>query len=454
MAEPAKEFDPANVAARLERLPPSRYQTRLLLIIATAWFFDSIDLGALTFLLGPIKSEFHLSLSEAGLLSSASFAGMFLGAATAGMLADRFGRAKVFQVSMLVWGCGSLLCALSPSASALAASRIVVGIGMGMEFPVAQAIASEFTPASRRGLYIALLEGCWPLGFIAAGLLTYFVLPTWGWRAVFIATGLPAIFVYVVRRGVPESPRWLQSRGLGKQAEEVLTQVESRVRSCIGAELPPVPVLDLPEAILPRAIPIAELWSRTYAKRTIMAWSTWFLALLGYYGLTTWLTALLQAQGFAVTKSVLYIVTISLAGIPGFLTSAYLLEAWGRKPTAVFMFLGSAVACYFYGTSSSFVQLITFGSAMQFFLFGMWSVLYAYTPELYPTRARATGAGAASAVGRLGSLAGPPLVAALLARWGNSAVFSAGAAAFAAAAVIVFFLGVETRGRIVEEIAP
>src|ERR1700752_1760098 len=144
----------AVIAARRERLPLTSYQRGIFAIIATAWFFDSMDLGALTFVLGPIKQSFGLSTSEAGLLSSMSFLGMFIGAASAGLLADRFGRTRVFQVSMIFWGLGSILCGVSPTVQTLAAARVLLGFGMGMEFPVAQSMVSEILPAKQRGRYI------------------------------------------------------------------------------------------------------------------------------------------------------------------------------------------------------------------------------------------------------------------------------------------------------------
>jgi putative MFS transporter len=158
-----------------------------------------------------------------------------------------------------------------------------------------------------------------------------------------------------------------------------------------------------------------------------------------------------------VTKSVLYTVWISLAGIPGFIFAAWLLEAWGRKPTCVLMLVGSAVAAYLYGqaaaTHAPLAQLITAGLFMQFFLFGMWSVLYAYTPELYPTRSRATGAGFASSIGRVGSLVGPYVVGVLLPITGQAGVFTLGAASFVVAALVVVLLGAETKGRSLEQVS-
>ena len=447
-----------NVAARLERLPMTSYQRTLFAIIATAWFFDSMDLGIMTFVLGSIKTEFGLTAAQAGLLASSSFVGMFLGAATAGMLADRFGRKPVFQLSMIFWGVGSLMCGLSDSVNELMAYRVLLGFGMGMEFPIGLAMVSEIVPAASRGRYVAILEGFWPLGFIAAGITAYFCLPLIGWRGIFIALSIPAVFVFVVRRMVPESPRWLEDAGRLQEADDVTKGFERRVLAASGrSTLPPVSEQVAPAVKVSRKAAFAELWTGIYAKRTVMLWALWLFALLGYYGLTTWLGALLQQAGYEVTKSVLYTVWISLAGIPGFIFAAWLLEAWGRKPTCVLMLVGSAVAAYLYGqaaaTQAPLAQLITAGLFMQFFLFGMWSVLYAYTPELYPTRSRATGAGFASSIGRVGSLVGPYVVGVLLPITGQAGVFTLGAASFVVAAMVVVLLGAETKGRSLEQVS-
>jgi putative MFS transporter len=444
----------AGIAARLERLPFTSYQRKLFLIIATAWFFDSIDLGALTFLLGSIKSAFHLDIAHTGLLASASFFGMFLGASLAGMAADRFGRKGVFQVSMLFWGLGSVLCGFAPEINWLLLARVLVGFGMGMEFPVAQSIASEITPAAHRGRYIALLEGFWPIGFITAGLIAYAIVPTFGWRPVFIIEGLPCLFVFIVRRTIPESPRWLAEHGQAERAEAVMQDIEAKVEERYGASLPAPKAISVQPPNRRWYITFFELWSGKFAKRTVMLWLLWFFALLGYYGLTTWLSTLLQQSGYPVTKSVYYTILISTAGLPGFLIASWLIEFVGRKPTLIVMLLGGAIAAYFYGTAIDQNHLIAFGLAMQFCLFGMWSALYAYTPELYSNRARATGTGFASAVGRIGSLLGPYLVGTvILPTFGQPGVFSFGAGAFVLAALTVWLLGEETKGRILEDVS-
>ncbi len=447
----------ANAAARLERLPFSGYHKLIFIIIAVAFFFDSVDLATMTFVPGSIKQEFGLSTATTGLVASASFFGMVLGAALAGLLADRFGRRPVFQWSMVLWGVASYLCSTAQSVEALIAWRVLLGVGMGMEFPVAQTLLSEFVPAANRGRLIALMDGFWPLGFITAGVVSYFVLPEFGWRTVFALLAIPAVFVLIVRRLVPESPRWLEHAGRHAEADAVMRDIEARVMRSAGVATLPAPAQRLMAAPVRGRGALREIWSGAYRRRTTMVWLLWVFALLGFYGLTSWLGALLQQGGFAVTQSVYYTVLISLGGIPGFLCAAWLVERWGRKPTCIASLLGGGAMAYLYGQSAmyggSVTLLVGTGLAMQFFLFGMWAVLYTYTPEQYGTGARATGSGFASAIGRIGSLIGPYVVGVVLPVFGQGGVFTLGAISFAVAALAVWVLGIETRGVALEALA-
>jgi putative MFS transporter len=431
----------------------TKYQRTIFLIIATAWFFDSMDLAMMTFVLAPVSSTFGLTPSQTGIVGSASLAGMALGAGLAGILADRFGRKIIFQYSMIVWGAASILCAFVWSYESFLVARFILGFGMGAEFPIAQSMLSETIPATHRGKYIALLEGFWPLGFIGAGVLAYFLVPYAGWRSVFVAMGLPAIYVLVIRRAVPESPRWYESRGYLDKAEETMQFLEKKVEAAHGRPLPQ-PVTDgLKDEIAADSFSLSELFTKQYRVRTLMVWLLWFFTLLGYYGITTWMGKLLVEKGFTITKSIEFVLLMTLWGVPGFFSAAYLVEKLGRKPAVIGYVLFSGAAAYFYGKAANQTELFVAGAVMQFFFFGMWSVLYAYTPELFPTRARATGCGTASTWGRIGALIGPMLVPIIMARWGVESVFTLGALSFLMGALNVLILGPETKGKILEEIS-
>lgn len=440
------------VSARLERLPWTSYQRGIFVVIATAWLFDSIDLGGLTFLLSSISAEFGLSPLQAGLVGSATFAGMFLGAVGAGALADRFGRLAVFKYSIVVWGVASLLLACSWDFASLVTFRFLLGVGMGAEFPVAAALLSEFMPAKKRGRYVALMEGTWPVGFVLAGCASYLLLSSQlGWRGFFLLQAVLAVVALVVRRNLPESPRWLVSQGRHAEADATLRRIEQRTEAASGSVLPPAAPVDA--VPLGGSVGMRALLSPEYRTRTLASWAMWFCLLGGYYGLTTWLGKLLTDAGLDVTKSVSFIILMALWGIPGFLTAAYLIERVGRKPCLVTFALGSAVAAYFYGNAEGTLDLIVRGSFLQFFFFGMFSSIFAFTPELFPTRARAIGMGSSTAAGRLGSIFGPVIVPAVVIAHGPQVVFIVSACMFALGSAIAVIFLPETRARVLEEVA-
>ncbi len=468
----------SDIAARLERLPMSGYQRRIFAVIASAWLVDQIDVALLTFLLGAIVAAFGLTPTEAGQLAAMTFAGQLVGNVLAGTASDRFGRRAVFQVTMVVWGLASLAAAAAWSLPVLMACRFLIGVGVGGEAPVAQAMVSEIVPARVRGKYIAILEGFWAVGYVLSGAISFFVLPYLGWRWAFVVVGLLSLVVLAVRRTMPESPRWLAEAGREAEAESAMAAMERAVERATGRPLPPVaPALAAATAAVPgpRQDPhqgphqgphrgaVATLFAPEYRLRTVMAFGLWFFALIGFFGLNSWIAVLLKERGFSIVGSVGFVTLITLGGIPGFAAAAVLLERVGRKPTTALFLICAAAAAYLYGNAGAGTVLTVSGVAvtwlfvagfvMQFFMFGMWSCLYAYTPELYPTRARATGAGFASAFGRIGAILGPMIVPVLVRDHGPATAFQVGAGGFLIAALLVLTLGVETRGKVLEAVS-
>jgi putative MFS transporter len=448
----AIDFATSDIAGRLERLPMTAYQRKIFAIIASAWLVDQVDVALLTFLLGSIVVAFHLSPAQAGQLAAMTFAGQLVGNIIAGTASDKFGRRTVFQVTMIVWGLSSLAAAAAWSLTALMVCRFLIGVGVGGEAPVAQAMVSEIVPANVRGRYIAFMEGFWAIGYVLSGAISFFVLPYLGWRWAFAVVGMLSLVVLAVRRSMPESPRWLAGNGRHAEAEAVMAHMEAEVMKCTGRPLPPVPAL-LAVPHINRQGSVATLFSSKYRWRTVMAFGMWFFSLIGFFGLNSWIAVLLKSHGFSIIGSVGFVTLITVGGIPGFFAAAMLLEKIGRKPTTAGFLILSAIAAYFYGNATDQTVLFLTGFTMQFFMFGMWSCLYAYTPELYPTRARATGAGFASAFGRIGAILGPMLVPLLVEQGGPAAAFEVGAGGFLIAATLVLVLGVETKGQILEAVS-
>lgn len=439
---------------RMERLPMSGYQKYICAVLTTAWFFDSIDLAMLTFLLGSIKTEFALSTVQAGLISSVTFIGMFIGATSSGLLGDKIGRKIVLQWSMVIWGLASAAICFVPDYNTLLILRFVLGLGLGLELPVAQTLLTEILPAAKRGRYLSFLQCGWPIGFCTAGAIALIFMPYVGWRGIFLLEAIPAVFVLFIRRALYESPRWLEHVGRKEESHQILLKIEEKVKKSLGLTVLPDPVADKELAVQHEVkFSFKELWTPEYTKRTIMVWSMWLFILLGYYGLTTWIGALLQAAGYSVQKSVQYTLTMALLGLPGTIIAGALQEKFGRKRVLIFFLMTAAISAYLYGNAWNLATLILFGSMLQYSQFSFMTVVYTWTPELYPTRARSTGCGFASGMGRLGSIVGPYVVGVIIPTFGQSGVFSLGAVAFIIAGFAVGILGVETGKQTLEKVS-
>lgn len=446
-----------NVAQRLDRLPLGRFHRRLVLASGLGWAFDAMDVGLISFAIVAIAREWGLSANQRGLVVSVGFAGMFLGALLSGVFADRFGRKTIFQVTLLVYAIATGLSGLAWGLGSLLVFRFLVGLGVGGELPVASTLVGELSPTRHRGRLIVILESFWAYGWIAAAAIGFFVVPRagLGWRAAFLIGALPALYVFVLRRAVPESPRWLAAVGRRDEAAATLERIERESGVEPGGALTDEPAA---RAARPFGERFAELWSAPYRRRTVMLWILWFGIVFSYYGVFTWLPTLLTQRGFNLNSAFRNVLIITLAQVPGYFSAAWLVERWGRKPTLIAYLLGSAGSAWLLGNVPAQAgPVILAGSLLSFFNLGAWGVVYTYTPEQYPTAARGTGAGSAAAFGRLGAIVGPYLVpwltSATGAGWAQSAVFALFMATFLVVMVAVALLGEETRGRALEELS-
>jgi MFS transporter, putative metabolite:H+ symporter len=438
------------VIERLDRLPLSTFHWRLLWVSGLGWMFDAMDVGIVTFVLASLKESWSLDPHQIGNIGSIGLLGMFVGAALAGTLSDRWGRKLVFQGTLFVFSLASGLCGLAWGYGSLLFFRFLVGLGLGGELPVASTLVSEFSPASHRGRMLTLLESFWAYGWVLAALIAYFVIPRWGWRVSFWIGALPAFYVFILRKSMPESPRFLLSRGRKKEAEEILEELGGRPLR--GEEVPPGGSLPDPR---PGRVGFKELWSPPYLRRTLCLWILWFSMVYSYYGIFVWLPSLLVSSGYTLIRSFRFVLIITLAQIPGYYSAAFLVDRIGRKWVLTSYLFLCAVAAYFFGKADSVGEIICWGSLISFFNLGAWGVVYTYTPELYPTRVRGTGSGWAAAFGRLGGIIAPAVVGSMLGSWGGShmEVFGMFTLVLLIGAINVALLGEETKGKSLEEIA-
>jgi putative MFS transporter len=436
--------DASQVSERLDALPFTRRHARILGGSGLGWALDAMDVGLISFVIAALAAQWQLAPTQASWIASAGFAGMAIGASLGGLLADRFGRRHVFALTLLVYGIATGASALVGGLAALLVLRFVVGLGLGAELPVASTYVSEFAPARMRGRLIVFLEAFWAVGWTAAALIGYLVVPSSadGWRWAFALGAIPAVYALVVRWGLPESPRWLASRGRHSEAVVIVRDLEAaagRVSLEPSAE-------GLPASLPAPRARVGALWSRSLRARTASLWVLWFCVNFSYYGAFIWIPTILVAQGYDLVRSFGFTLIITLAQLPGYAVAAWLIEAWGRRATLATFLAGSAVAAVLFGTATGEVAVIATGMLLSFFNLGAWGALYAATPETYPTTLRATGAGWAAGVGRIASILAPLAVPPLLGIGGAPLLFIVFAAFFALAVAASLFLR-EERGR-------
>ncbi|MDF2916864.1 MAG: transporter [Microbacterium sp.] len=413
-----------SVARRLDDLPFGRRHLRILTGSGLGWALDAMDVGLISFIITALIAQWSLDTSQASWIASAGFAGMAIGASLGGLLADRFGRRSVFAVTLLVYGVATGASALVGGLAMLLVLRFVVGLGLGAELPVASTYVSEFAPARIRGRVIVILEAFWAVGWTAAALIGYFVIPQVdeGWRWAFVVGAIPAVYALIVRWGLPESARWLERRGRYAEAEAVVRSFETNsattsrdVGAVVGAE-----AITAPAAVSSTGR-LRALWSSEFRGRTASLWLVWFCVNFSYYGAFIWIPTILYTQGYDLVRSFGFTLIITLAQLPGYAVSAWLIEVWGRRLTLSVFLIGSAASAVVFGTAGTETVIIAAGMALSFFNLGAWGALYAVTPEMYPTSLRGTGAGWAAGVGRIASILAPLSVPPLL-LWGGAPV--------------------------------
>ncbi len=447
----------SGIAGRLERLPFSRFHRRLLVMGGLGYTFDAMDGAVIAFVLPVLTALWHLSSVETGVLASATYIGFFFGAFVAGTAGDILGRRTIMMWALAIYSIASLASAFAPSWTPFFLLRILAGFGTGAESAIVAPFLAEFVGSRYRGSFVGSLAGFFSFGFLGAALLGYALIPaaSWGWQLAIVITAMPIVLLLWWRRALPESPRWLESRGRHAEADTVLSAIEAEIMSSSGKPLPQ-PALDI------KAPPtqggtflanLAALWSRPMARITLMTWMLWASITFSYYSFFSWIPSLLVQSGLTVTKSFAYSLAIYAAQIPGYYSAAYFNERIGRRATIItYLLLGCVSAAGLAAATSNEIVVVA-GVFLSLFMNGTYAGVYAYTPEVFPTNIRATGAGVASSVGRIGAICAPILVGYIFPIFGFAGVFGVTTAALLVGALAVWFIGVETKGRSLEDIA-
>ena len=442
-----------NAGARLDRLPVCRFHYRILALIGSGLFLDAVDI----YVQGPLLAYFLATgwsdIKQNANFLSATFVGLLCGALISGRLSDRFGRRRLYQANLILFGVSSILAAFAPSPALLIACRVVIGLGLGGEVIVSYGTLTEFVPPAKRAVWQGKLALISNLGIPASALLCATLLPTFGWRPVFGLVGLFALLVWIFRQSMPESPRWYETVNRTEEAERTLQDIEAEVERYTGSRL---------VAVMPRNIPppqekppaIKILFQGTLRRRMLLAMLLMTCTNVVVYAFTGWLPTVLVEKTIPVSRMLTMTWLIQIGALPGALLGPWIAERAGRK----LGISGISIAAIFSGLSFAFVDsttlLIAAGFVTSLLSYSLVAIMFAvYIPELFPTALRMTGSSLANACGRTANIFAPQGIAWMIPHWGTSSIFIAisGLLFLQAAAITVF--GENTGQRSLEEIS-
>jgi len=445
--------DAASLLARMEQVPFSRWHMKARLIMGSATFFDAFNALSLAFALPTLIRLWHISPKQSGLLISSSYVGQLAGALVFSALAEKVGRIRGTTAAIAIMSVMSFGCALAGNFPMLLACRLVQGVGVGGEMPVAATYINELSRAHGRGRFFLLYEMIFPLGLMATGQIGAWLVPAFGWKFIFLLGGIPGLLITFLVARLPESPRWLISKGRLQEAEAIVEQVEaSTARRVPAAASSPT----ASTAHLMQRGKWTELLSNIYRGRTLIVWALWACAFFVANGLNNWMPSLYNTvYHLSLRQSLRAASMTNVAQVIVLFVCAFSIDRIGRRnwTVAAFVLGGGTLAYLGIMGAQKVLSVMIFGTLGYGLIGSINAVLYLYTPEIYPTRMRAIGTGLATSWLRIASAVGPALVGFMVDAKGIHSVFLM----FAAISVVGAFAAtcmVETSDRRLEEIAP
>jgi putative MFS transporter len=456
--------DTVTIAARLDRLPPSRYTRRLITLLSFGGWFEFYDLFFTAYVaLGLFKAGIFKP-TTAGLFDLQGFAsfvaalffGLFVGTLAFSWLSDRFGRRSIFTFALLWYSIGAFVMAFQTTPETIDLWRFIASVGLGVELVNIDTYVSELVPKDQRGPAFAynqfvMFTAVPVVAFLAWQLVPMTVFGFDGWRVVVLIGSIGAVVIWWIRRQLPESPRWLDQHGRTAEADAIVSDLERRIRTETGAELPP------PEAVAGEETRKTgawmEMWSEAYRGRTVMLVIYNLFQTIGYYGFSSWVPTLLIAQGIGVTKSLAYTFIIAVAAPVGPLIGIFFADRFERKWQIAGAAAGIAVFGLLFAQQTGAAGVIAFGLAITLCNNWMSFSFHAYQAELYPTRIRAQAVGFVYSWSRFSAIFSGFLIAFFLGNYGTIGVFGFIAGAMLVVIVVIAGFGPAVTKRRLEAIA-
>lgn len=394
----------------LDTQPFSRFQWQIFALCFLTVLLDGFDTGAVGFVAPSLMKEWSVEKPALAPVLSGALFGLAAGALLAGPLADRLGRKRVLTVSVAVFGIASLACAFADSLTQLTSMRFVTGLGLGAAMPNAVTLMNEFCPARSRALLTNAMFCGFPLGAALGGFLAAWMIPTWGFRSVFILGGVTPILLSVVAaRALPESVRYLIARRAPLSA---IREVLARVSPAINSAEKLLSTDSLPPAAAPGG-GLRVVLSRGYVIGSLALWLAYFMGLVIFYALINWMPILLRDAGLSPQRATLVSALFPLGGV-GAVFAGFLMDRFNANRVVAAAYALTALTVYAVGQSVSSVgALVTAVFVAGTMMNTAQSSLPSLAAAFYPTQGRATGVAWMMGIGRFGGIFGSFLVAEL-----------------------------------------
>jgi MFS transporter, putative metabolite:H+ symporter len=433
----------SNAANRLDRLPISRFHKVTLVAISFAYFFEFADINTFAVSVPKLIKLWGVTINQVAYVTSLSFVGMFVGSLAAGWIADRWGRKKALVGTTLWFAIFSFASVFAWDVFSLGVMRVLTSAGLAAMTVVAVVYLNEMFPASVRGKYQAYALVIGICGTPATNFIASLVVPLsdWSWRLVYLWGSL-GVLLLVLARFLKESPRWYESKGDDDKADAVLSEIEAQVT----AEKGPLPDPGPPVVVAKQAkAPLSLLLQKRYLAPTILLSILWVTQTIGFFGYSSWAPTLLVKEGLSVEKSLFY-VALSTIGAPlGCFLASLVTDRFERRWCLVAFGATIAICGLFYGLTFNPIMIVVFGFLVNFFERGYTALAYAYSPEVFDTRARSLGTAVSYGLGRLSNAVGPLIIAGLYNGSGYQSVFYFIAGTWLVGALALTLFGPNTR---------